>query len=414
MKAQTFTIKGSKALLTEFWNELLKLGYTAIEDRYTPTTTKDLEHICNNQAEIERILDITQYKQIYAGKYGGITDQTFNLPQQWDEALEFCKEQLDDKYWIEEIKPEIGKWYEIDYPSCHNTFIIKFSDDLSKTNNIEDNLYYSAGSFLREKTIIREVPVEEIQQYLPDGHPDKIFIPIKGKYYTQYKWDKAWRIVVCENYNLHQHYLNVNVEAYFTNHTDTSIYYCKDCITKLSTPEEKAWLDKCIEAGKFVKQNTIKKWSIGSYVVFTKSNYFGKDYILKHLHKSKIGVIAKITHHFECDDTITACDKSTYIFEKDLVKWLATKKEAEEFAKTLIPTIIELPFGNTMWTIDKDRKRVDSKYGCISFDKIIELYNWYKASPDFLGYKPEWFYFKFRCQEGTWPQFLKIYDEITK
>lgn len=94
-----------------------------------------------------------------------------------------------------------------------------------------------------------------------------------------------------------------------------------------------------------LNKSNIKKWSIGTYVVFVKEGYYGLKHCLTSYRISEIGSIGKISSYYE-SETITACkDISRFVFEKDLVKWFATKEEAETFAKTLINknTLQQLP-----------------------------------------------------------------------
>lgn len=98
-----------------------------------------------------------------------------------------------------------------------------------------------------------------------------------------------------------------------------------------------------------LNKSNIKKWSIGTYVVFVKEGYYGLKHCLTSYKISEIGSIGKISSYYE-SETITACKKegndiSRFVFEKDLVKWFATKEEAETFAKTLINknTLQQLP-----------------------------------------------------------------------
>jgi hypothetical protein len=94
MKAQTFGINGPKALLKAIWSELGELGYN-IEAEET-----DFECIYHNMSDSTKNSDFTKkdYIELYNG-YIGKAQKEFTLPQQYNEALAFAKEQLEDKYW---------------------------------------------------------------------------------------------------------------------------------------------------------------------------------------------------------------------------------------------------------------------------------------------------------------------------
>lgn len=102
MKAQTFGIKGSQSLLKAIWSELGELGYniSAYDE------VRDCNNISNNwQSNEKNLKSIENYKELFIGiirlsKLEEYYDKVFELPQQYDEALTFCKEQLLDKYWV--------------------------------------------------------------------------------------------------------------------------------------------------------------------------------------------------------------------------------------------------------------------------------------------------------------------------
>lgn len=89
---QTFAITGSKSLLKAMEEELVAIGYSneKISDREskflitnTPTTKSGVFWTKENFSEL------FYWKDTYEA------DAQFQLPQQWDECLKFCKEQLE-------------------------------------------------------------------------------------------------------------------------------------------------------------------------------------------------------------------------------------------------------------------------------------------------------------------------------
>ena len=102
-QAQTFKITGSKSLLKAMWSDLLEIGYT--ETNYTPDNNYvgSSTYMATNATKTSNNT-IKNYKELYCGDVGGQFHKTFNLPEQYTEALEFAKQQLDPSLWIPELK----------------------------------------------------------------------------------------------------------------------------------------------------------------------------------------------------------------------------------------------------------------------------------------------------------------------
>jgi len=114
-----------------------------------------------------------------------------------------------------------------------------------------------------------------------------------------------------------------------------------DDYTKITYEQFKKWVIK------EETQSDVKEWEVNTYVVFVKEGYLGSGYCLDTLPKSQIGKVGKITHKYQ--DSTTACEGYSYVFEKDLVKWFATKEEAEKFSLSLSSSkTIEKPNIQTM------------------------------------------------------------------
>jgi len=98
-----------------------------------------------------------------------------------------------------------------------------------------------------------------------------------------------------------------------------------------------------------------KEWSVGTYAVVIKDDYLGYNHSLTHKPKMPIGFVGTIGYKYS--DSTTAFEEDTYgtfIFEKDLVKWFATKSEAEAFAKELLTPKI---------TVESEMKRLGLAVG---------------------------------------------------
>ena len=80
---------------------------------------------------------------------------------------------------LSDIIPVAGKWYKCYFFETQIEYIIKYPEDENWEccNNIEDGKYYPCGSFEGKLDIMEEIPISEIQQYLPENHPDKVKIP---------------------------------------------------------------------------------------------------------------------------------------------------------------------------------------------------------------------------------------------
>ena len=169
-----------------------------------------------------------------------------------------------------------GKWYAVASGTeklyKDGSWFIKFShiDKDMQVNSSEflftDGEYplFKGGLFGRIGTYTyNEVPLEKIQQYLPDGHVDKKIVFKGDEYYTSFNPDgTVWQIFICKTLDGYSRvftkdYLNHNVHAYFRNH-HTTLALC-EATHKVSTSEERQWLDACIKAGKYLtKEEALK------------------------------------------------------------------------------------------------------------------------------------------------------------
>lgn len=107
-QAQTFKITGSKSLLKAMWSDLLEAGYT--EKSYAPDNNykQSNEYISTNLNSKCSLSDKEDFKVLYCGNVGGDFHKTFNLPEQYTEALEFAKQQLDPSFWAPKF--EVGDY----------------------------------------------------------------------------------------------------------------------------------------------------------------------------------------------------------------------------------------------------------------------------------------------------------------
>ena len=107
-KPQTFSILGKEHQLKSIWEDLKELGYkqtfSFIED------INNWEYISNyfyNWKDKSDFIQLDHEAPIYDKM-----DKTFQLPQQYQEALDFAKEQINHSYWSQDEYKE-GDWVTV-------------------------------------------------------------------------------------------------------------------------------------------------------------------------------------------------------------------------------------------------------------------------------------------------------------
>lgn len=239
MKA--FKIMGSEPLLEAISKELLKLGYKW-DDRLSLSETSSPLYIASEGDQ-----------QIWTGFITTMRNYTtFSLPKEYDEALAFAKSLLSKS---NSVKFEMGKWYKyngyyIKYERTNSENLFVSSEFIDRYGHKEGESYFGEANC--EKILLTDL--SEIQEFLPDGHPDKKFIPKKGDCIYHNHGDYGWIAIFSEFRNgqiIGEHSLSSkgskNFYLTYRNSND-------DSELRLATPEEKQWLDACIKAGKFVSK----------------------------------------------------------------------------------------------------------------------------------------------------------------
>lgn len=114
-----------------------------------------------------------------------------------------------------ETKFEKGKWYELKYNFKDKLCNIIGKSIESSTNILYFNKYYniikgkwSEADFLsldKDISLIysKELSLQEIQQYLPDGHPDKIKQEVKEEVKSREEWSVGSYVVFLKDYGGH-------------------------------------------------------------------------------------------------------------------------------------------------------------------------------------------------------------------
>jgi alpha-N-acetylglucosamine transferase len=109
-RPKTFRIIGTKPLLKAMWEDLIKIGYESTYSyKILETNTIAAPHICSNCCYIDEDTMLSQFKALYAGAVVSKYDTVFTLPEQYNEALQFAKDQLYHSFW-KRLKQ--GVWYE--------------------------------------------------------------------------------------------------------------------------------------------------------------------------------------------------------------------------------------------------------------------------------------------------------------
>lgn len=244
----------------------------------------------------------------------------------------------------EKPKFEVGKWYSFDwlwkYASYDRKTIIKVIEidpsTVISSGYIRENQYRNGGGFnLKEIGNIKELTdLSEIQQYLPDGHEDKLpvkeevkdGIPEYVKLLTDGWGFKKGDIAKVVELSKQDNYIVFVPNRNSTSALKPNVSYCKDDV-EISTKEAyeaqfKKWVLK--EDVKKEKKE-VEPWSRGTYVVITKP-----------YHSVEIGQVHKIdSSSSECHVQIDKSVGKSCWPSKSGLKWFATKEEAEVFAKTL-------------------------------------------------------------------------------
>ncbi len=164
-RPQTFKITGSKPLLKAIWEELIEMGYT--KGRYIPTNNyKELNHICSNYEIFNDTHTIKEFKELYLGKASIDTDVAFNLPEQYNEALQFAKDQLNHPYWNKD------GYYNFGAETTINTSLIDIPLFIASGLAKKEDVY-------KVLLISKKYDIEVIENY---NNEDRIGLKFKKKY----------------------------------------------------------------------------------------------------------------------------------------------------------------------------------------------------------------------------------------
>lgn len=181
-----FTIKGSIPLLKGIFQELIAIGFVDHTPKKEKISSTKLEYFVGNANDISCKRHPEQYKfiDIYEISVStGTKYDTFNLPEDWDKAIDFAKEQLElsqsklkkkpvkESEIVKEPKFElkVGCYFVDKSFSAHIGRITKITkeryyyDGFSVSGYYEENDWYDLNY---DKEEYREATKEEIEKYL--------------------------------------------------------------------------------------------------------------------------------------------------------------------------------------------------------------------------------------------------------
>jgi hypothetical protein len=225
-----------------------------------------------------------------------------------------------------------------------------------------------------------------------------------------------------------------------SNNTYSKVNYQNSSIVELrmATPEEKQWLDACIKAGRIISKEQALKSKKELLIVDEKSLLIeeakkrfpvGTKFYPGHLSglKTEICIVTNDNFTVDKDGDIysltddgknysnchkygnTNCDRVVYY----LGNWAEIIPNVKKWD---VGTYNSLPFGETIWDINREKGEASSVYGTITKAEITSLMKKIKAvhSTKLLGYNYKTELISVGCQKGTYEEIEAIYNELTR
>ncbi len=175
-----------------------------------------------------------------------------------------------DKYYLKYDKHNSGKFYYIEYIK-----LMKNAKAIRQVSDVPFKFMYN----------IKEVPLSEIQQYLPDGHPDKIKQEVKEEVKPNITWKigdaglrvedlvegeiyvngpdngTTWCYIIKYSKNSFKKAVGLyKTGVYSAEYCNYMGDYTEGWLLRLATPDEKKWLNTCIKQDKFIEQSELNKY----------------------------------------------------------------------------------------------------------------------------------------------------------
>lgn len=160
------------------------------------------------------------------------------------------------------IQLKVGKWYKIN------------NNDIAKFHHLKEDKFYAVDWISNGKFTSFEEPVwnsfdylisisiEEVRQYLPDGHPDKLskLLTIDNlvggeAYFAKFDKEEWNSLFYCKAPPTFTVRLYVSDKYTGKRYNPRDWKFNKGINYRLATTEEKQWLNVCISEGKFIEKD---------------------------------------------------------------------------------------------------------------------------------------------------------------
>ena len=265
--------------------------------KYNRWYIKYKEHVNDIWRSSEQIDSCKKYSQ-QEGSFGDRdSDDKKILLIDLSEIQEYLPEGHPDK--VKAIDLKVGKWYSFNWDYfgkdriviakikevTEKDFIISWRSYLWNDNDYND----SDGYFFKDISNIKELSIEEVQPYLPNGHPDKITnqkFEI-GKWYKWYQKNHGkYHYGKVERINLETDTLVMSPWIIGCTDYNYSGYFDlskAEQIQEISVEEVQEFLPK--NHSDKITSDEFKK---GEYIVLTdKFDGYSKDFISNHIYKQR-------------------------------------------------------------------------------------------------------------------------------
>lgn len=450
MKAKRFLILGTSYLLEAIGKELKTAGYNIAE------FDEDYNGISNNMSDATAETDFS--KEEFIELYNDCSvrtkaDVTFNLPQDYNKALEFAKAQLKVS-WVVLPKFIKGKWYK--NLGSDNSYYGKFNYFASDSFICDEYIHGKSHYFTPESNLTAQwkkavlCTKEEIQEFLPKGHPERI---VK-------KWGVGTYAVFVVAYGGHDKGTigkiisdntdTVKVKQPFHDNADNNCNLFKDrggmwfeTLTEAKAYVAKTYSSKkdykvgdCVVNGSHlgvitsIEGEKYRYWGLNMCDTYQETDYYFFDQRMslattaeRHDLYKRVATILYKKGDIVNQKAAYGTGSSNAIIDRDTVNVTVNSSTQHENvavgsygvynskSKIWAPVVkgVSLPFGKDTYTVFKDRQIVSTPNGDLTYAEIKAFMTWLESRPSIRGYKPmfvsetgeERMYVKFGCQRGT-------------
>lgn len=413
-------IVGSPALLKSMFTELIEAGCVP----YNVTTEIPKGYcITQNSTSIKYQEDAKIIT--YARPENSKKDITFNLPEDYNKALAYVKEIISDKYWEEpkETYPfEVGKWYYFrSFNRKDNTNIArceKFEKEVFHTDNwvmLGDHTTNGTDAWkIDDMSDIRIATEDEVQKYLPDGHPSK-----KVKF-EKYKWYYVrstfpWYIKYVQGNTgtvEFYEYIDVSTKEYKKSVNLAHVCNVKE-VREVSVSEVRKYLpdghpEKKLRLDELIPDKVY--WSCNSY--YPNGHLWRFESHTGTFIRVKSGIYDNLTNFAFGAGVNNANWEKMREATKEEISWL----EACEKAGTTVPRdkahflkYPEMPFGDSTCTVNLEKDIVKIGLYTVNKEELNSIIKWYESSPSIKGYKVTPTKISVGCKSGSLEELMAIW-----